>query len=267
MIRRPPRSTHCISSAASDVYKRQVHYMHMRWTFHRDLKTSNLLVDRKGDLKVCDFGLARRFADPLRPYTHMVVTLWYRAPELLLGSKVYTTGIDMWSVGCIFAELLMREPLFMGKNEQDQIDKIFKLVGYPPEMFVEKWPMLRVVMKNFPTAKKASKNKIREKFPRVALPGDPFLSDQGVDLLRQLLALDPETRIAAVQALEHPWFKEEPLEEPLRAFHITESDKEANKQKRKKSLDEEQIKQREAMHEGEQRYGTVLNKDYRMAQS
>jgi len=245
-----------------------VHYMHSNWTLHRDLKTSNLLVDKKGNLKVCDFGLARKFADPLRPYTNMVVTMWYRAPELLLGAKVYTTGIDMWSVGCIFAELLLREPLFTGKNEQDQIDRIFKLLGYPKETLADKWPMLKRLMKDFPApSKKQGRDKVREKFPKVALPGDPFLSDIGVDLMKKLLALDPEERISASQALEHPWFQEEPLEEELHSFHITDNDKAENKKKRKKSLDEEQIRQREAMHEGEQRYGNTTNKNYNAVRS
>jgi cell division cycle 2-like protein len=106
-------------------------YMHSRWVFHRDLKTSNLLYGNDGVLKICDFGLARKFASPLRPYTNLVVTLWYRAPELLLGTDVYSSAIDMWSVGCIMAELILREPLLMGKGELDQIDKILRVFGNP----------------------------------------------------------------------------------------------------------------------------------------
>lgn len=105
--------------------------MHSRWIFHRDLKTSNLLYGNDGVLKICDFGLARKFAYPLRPYTNLVVTLWYRAPELLLGTDVYSPAIDMWSVGCIMGELILREPLLMGKGEIDQIDKIFRVFGNP----------------------------------------------------------------------------------------------------------------------------------------
>jgi len=114
-----------------------VAFMHSRWIFHRDLKTSNLLYSNDGTLKICDFGLARKFAHPLRPYTNLVVTLWYRAPELLFGTEIYTQAIDMWSVGCIMAELILREPLLMGKGELDQIDKILRVFGNPTN---ENWP-------------------------------------------------------------------------------------------------------------------------------
>jgi len=88
---------------------RAVEYLHRRWFIHRDLKTSNLLYNNAGKLAVCDFGLARRYEEPIRPYTHMVVTLWYRPPELLLGQRTYSTEVDMWSVGCILGELLVGE--------------------------------------------------------------------------------------------------------------------------------------------------------------
>ncbi|KAL8106423.1 cyclin-dependent kinase G-2-like isoform X3 [Apium graveolens] len=114
-----------------------VKYLHDNWVLHRDLKTSNLLLNNRGELKICDFGLARQYGSPLKPYTHLVVTLWYRAPELLLGTKQYSTAIDMWSLGCIMAELLSKEPLFNGKTEFDQIDKIFKMLGVPNETI---WP-------------------------------------------------------------------------------------------------------------------------------
>nr|XP_028951993.1 cyclin-dependent kinase G-2-like isoform X2 [Malus domestica] len=114
-----------------------VKYLHDNWVLHRDLKTSNLLMNNRGELKICDFGLARQYGSPLKPYTHLVVTLWYRAPELLLGVKEYSTAIDMWSLGCIMAELLSKEPLFNGKTEFDQLDKIFKILGTPNETI---WP-------------------------------------------------------------------------------------------------------------------------------
>ncbi|XP_071690921.1 cyclin-dependent kinase G-2-like isoform X2 [Rutidosis leptorrhynchoides] len=112
-------------------------YLHDNWVLHRDLKTSNLLMNNRGELKICDFGLARQYGSPLKPYTHLVVTLWYRAPELLLGTKLYSTAIDMWSLGCIMAELLSKQPLFNGKTEFDQLDKIFKTLGTPNEAI---WP-------------------------------------------------------------------------------------------------------------------------------
>ncbi|XVF08741.1 hypothetical protein REPUB_Repub07fG0029100 [Reevesia pubescens] len=110
-----------------------VKYLHDNWVLHRDLKTSNLLLNNQGELKICDFGMARQYGSPLKPYTTKVVTQWYRAPELLLGAKKYSTGVDMWSVGCIMAELLAKVPLFKGTTEIDQLRKIFDSLGTPSE--------------------------------------------------------------------------------------------------------------------------------------
>lgn len=104
-----------------------VAHLHDNWILHRDLKTSNLLLSHKGILKVGDFGLAREYGSPLKPYTSVVVTLWYRAPELLLCCKEYSTPIDIWSVGCIFAEFLSMSALFPGQSETDQLNKIYKV--------------------------------------------------------------------------------------------------------------------------------------------
>ena len=100
---------------------------------HRDLKPQNLLIDKNGVIKLADFGLARAFGLPVKTYTHEVVTLWYRCPEILLGQKQYSLGVDLWSTGCIFAEMAQRRPLFMGDSEIDQIFKIFKVLGTPNE--------------------------------------------------------------------------------------------------------------------------------------
>lgn len=106
-----------------------IRYCHSHRILHRDLKPQNLLIDKDGNLKLADFGLARAFGVPLRTYTHEVVTLWYRAPEILLGGHQYSTGVDMWSVGCIFAEMATRKPLFPGDSEIDEIFKIFRYVA------------------------------------------------------------------------------------------------------------------------------------------
>ena len=106
-----------------------VAHLHDNWILHRDLKTSNILLSHSGILKIGDFGLAREYGSPLKAYTSIVVTLWYRAPELLLGVKEYSTPIDVWSVGCIFGELLTLEAIFQGKSEADQINKIFRVTS------------------------------------------------------------------------------------------------------------------------------------------
>lgn len=108
-----------------------IRYCHSHRILHRDLKPQNLLIDKEGNLKLADFGLARAFGVPLRTYTHEVVTLWYRSPEILLGGRQYSTGVDMWSVGCIFAEMCTRKPLFPGDSEIDEIFKIFRCVPFP----------------------------------------------------------------------------------------------------------------------------------------
>ncbi|CAA0818355.1 Protein kinase superfamily protein [Striga hermonthica] len=185
-----------------------VEYLHDNWVLHRDLKTSNLLLNNCGELKICDFGLARQYGSPLKPYTHLVVTLWYRAPELLLGAKQYSTAIDMWSLGCIMAELLSKEPLFNGKTEFDQLDKIFKILGTPNETIWPGYSKLPGVKVNFV---KHQYNLLRRKFPPTSFTGSPVLSDAGFDLLNKLLTYDPQKRITAKEALNHEWFREVPL--------------------------------------------------------
>lgn len=185
-----------------------VKYLHDNWVLHRDLKTSNLLFNNRGELKICDFGLSRQYGSPLKPYTHLVVTLWYRAPELLLGAKEYSTAIDMWSLGCIMAELLAKEPLFNGKTEFDQLDKIFRILGTPNKGIWPGFTSLPGVKVNFVNQRF---NKLREKFPPTPFSGRPTLSEKGFDLLNKLLTYDPEKRITAEEALNHEWFTEVPL--------------------------------------------------------
>eukprot|EP00729_Bicosta_minor_P001155 gene1155-12043_t len=178
-----------------------VHHLHHQWILHRDLKTSNLLMSHRGILKIADFGLAREYGSPLKKYTKLVVTLWYRSPELLLGTNYYSTEIDMWSVGCIFAELLTQKALFPAKTEIESLNKIFQMLGTPNERVWEGFNKLPHVEKW--TFKEFPKSHWRKNFA--------FLTEQGFDLLSALLRYDPAKRITASEALEHEWFKEKPL--------------------------------------------------------
>ncbi|XP_034000978.1 cyclin-dependent kinase 11B isoform X3 [Trematomus bernacchii] len=181
---------------------RGVRHLHDNWILHRDLKTSNLLLSHKGILKIGDFGLAREYGSPLKPYTPVVVTLWYRSPELLLGAKEYSTAVDMWSVGCIFGELLTQKPLFPGKSEIDQINKIFKDLGSPSEKI---WPGYN----ELPAVKKMTfteypYNNLRKRF-------GALLSDQGFDLMNKFLTYCPSKRILSDEGLKHEYLRETPL--------------------------------------------------------
>ncbi|KAG9155496.1 hypothetical protein Leryth_009913 [Lithospermum erythrorhizon] len=198
--------------------KRWSKYLHDNWVLHRDLKTSNILLNNCGELKICDFGLARQYGSPLKPYTQLVVTLWYRAPELLLGAKQYSTSIDMWSLGCIMAELLSKKPLFNGKSEIEQIDKIFRTLGTPNETIWPGYSKLPGVKANFVKNENEiqlimmfTSNLLRKKFPSTSFTWSPVLSDAGFDLLNKLLTYDPESRITVEAALDHQWFREVPL--------------------------------------------------------
>lgn len=175
-------------------------YIHKYKILHRDLKPQNLLIANDGVLKIADFGLARGYGLPVRNYTHEVVTLWYRAPDVLLGSKNYSTSIDIWSVGCIFAEMASGKQLFMGKNNYDQLKKIFHIRGTPTERTypsledLPEWGNDDYQFENYP------EKDIRKYVPK--------LDSDGVDLLLKMLQIDPDNRISAGEALEHPYFKD-----------------------------------------------------------
>jgi len=173
-------------------------YCHSHRVLHRDLKPQNLLIDRRTNaLKLADFGLARAFGIPVRTFTHEVVTLWYRAPEILLGSRHYSTPVDVWSVGCIYAEMVTQRPLFPGDSEIDQLFRIFRTLGTPNE---DTWPGVT----SLPDFKSAF-----PKWPAKSLASVvPGLEPSGIDLLGKMLTLEPSRRITARTALEHEYFKD-----------------------------------------------------------
>ncbi|KAJ5281671.1 hypothetical protein N7478_007043 [Penicillium angulare] len=190
-------------------------FLHAQWIMHRDLKTSNLLMNNRGEVKIADFGMARYYGDPPPKMTQLVVTLWYRAPELLLGADNYGTEIDMWSIGCIFGELLTKEPLLQGKNEVDQVSKIFDLTG-PPNSQI--WPGFR----SLPNAKSlkipSNSSSSSGNLPLLPRSRFPYLTNAGLNLISELLALNPASRPTTKQCLAHPYFREDPRPKPKEMF-------------------------------------------------
>ncbi|XP_055834043.1 cell division control protein 2 homolog D [Solanum dulcamara] len=172
-----------------------VAFCHGHGVLHRDLKPHNLLMDRKTNvLKLADFGLGRAYTLPIKKYTHEILTLWYRAPEVLLGATHYSTAVDMWSVGCIFAELVTNQALFPGDSELQQLLHIFRLLGTPNE---ELWPGVSKLVNwhEYPQWK-----------PQPLSTVVPGLDEDGIHLLTEMLHYEPSKRISAKKAMEHPYF-------------------------------------------------------------
>ncbi|XP_055021691.1 cyclin-dependent kinase 16 [Boleophthalmus pectinirostris] len=175
---------------------RGLSYCHRRKVLHRDLKPQNLLINDKGELKLADFGLARAKSIPTKTYSNEVVTLWYRPPDILLGSTDYSTHIDMWGVGCIFYEMATGRPLFPGSTVEEELHFIFKLLGTPTE---QSWPGIssneEFVAYNYPQYRG---ERLSNHTPR--------LSSEGVDLLSKFLQFEGKKRISADDAMNHPYF-------------------------------------------------------------
>lgn len=209
-------------------------YLHTNWVLHRDLKPANILVTSCGAVRIGDLGLARLFYKPLNSLfsgDKVVVTIWYRAPELLLGSRHYTPAVDLWAVGCIFAELLALRPIFKGEEakmdskktvpfQRNQMTKIIDILGFPKK---ETWPGL-VSMPEYPQLQALSLSRSLGYFSKVpnldgwyqsCLKNNGYAAGtpagtpgaDGYDLLSRLLEYDPIKRITAREALEHPYFK------------------------------------------------------------
>ncbi|TYI77299.1 hypothetical protein E1A91_D06G134500v1 [Gossypium mustelinum] len=196
-------------------------HCHERGILHRDIKGSNLLIDKSGMLKIADFGLANYFSPNRKcPLTSRVVTLWYRAPELLLGSTDYGVGIDLWSAGCLLGEMFAGRPIMPGRSEVEQLHKIFKLCGTPSEAY---WKKLRLSTTfRPPQSCKPSLADAFRNFPRSSL-----------GLLSTLLALDPAYRGSASSALQNEFFLTSPLACDLSGLPVVyNKDDEANEQRK-----------------------------------
>lgn len=176
---------------------RGIAYCHDNRVLHRDLKPQNLLINKLHQLKLGDFGLARAFGIPVNTFSNEVVTLWYRAPDVLLGSRMYSTSIDIWSAGCIMAEMYTGRPLFPGTTNEDQLQKIFRLMGTPSE---QTWPNISQLPEYKP--------------PQVVFPPQhisqflPSIESSGLDLLNRMLQYQPQMRISAKDALNHAYFND-----------------------------------------------------------
>lgn len=179
--------------------------MFCRRVLHRDVKPQNLLISEIGELKLADFGLARAKSVPSHTYSHEVVTLWYRPPDVLLGSTEYSTSLDMWGVGCIFVEMLTGVPTFPGvRCTYDQLDKIFKILGTPNEdtwLGVSQLPGYKPHRLTFYPIKKLGLS-----FPRL------YDVAEVDNLATALLQLNPDERIGAEDALHHAYFSSLPQE-------------------------------------------------------
>ncbi|KAL8647206.1 MAG: hypothetical protein Q9210_005694 [Variospora velana] len=215
-----------------------VEHLHSNWILHRDLKTSNILMNNRGQIKIADFGMARYYSDPPPKLTQLVVTLWYRGPELLLGAENYGAEVDMWSVGCIFGELLLKEPLLQAKNEVDQLSKIFELCGLPTE---SSWPGFKRLpnarsLRLPPSDARNTGSVLRAKFP--------FLTLAGTQLLTSLLSLNPASRPSASDVLFHTYFKEDPRPKSTAMFPTFPS--KAGQEKRRRAASPSAPKRGEA---------------------
>ena len=181
-----------------------VDHLHSHKILHRDLKPQNILInEEKMILKLADFGLSRVYSIPIRPYTKEVLTLWYRAPEMMLGIGNYAIGLDIWSIGCIFAELYIKKPLFMGDSEIDQLYKIMQVYGTFNELTLPGYKAFPYFNQNFPFWKGTGlRNYVNKRCKSLKM------DDLALDLLEKMLTIDPIKRITCKEALNHPYFKD-----------------------------------------------------------
>lgn len=181
---------------------RAVWFCHENFVLHRDIKPNNLLIAADGEVKLADFGLARSFSDPYRPMTHQVITRWYRPPELLYGARYYSGAVDIWAMGLVFAELIIRTPFVAGNTDAHQLELICRAIGTPTE---DNWPGVSKLP-----------DYVKHDFQQPVRGRDFFqatfgtVGPVGVELLMSTLTLDPRQRSTAKQFLEHKWWSSEP---------------------------------------------------------
>ena len=173
--------------------------IHRNGVLHRDLAASNILITKKGLVKISDFGLSRFIGSPNRPLSQGVITLNYRSPEILFGAQFYSFPLDIWSAGCIFAEILLEEVFFKGSNDIEVLKQIFNLLGTPND---NNWPDTLQLPK-FRVATGTPESSIEKRFSN--------FSEQCRDLIGKMIVMNPNNRITAEEALNHPYFKTEPL--------------------------------------------------------
>ncbi|RCK56401.1 Serine/threonine-protein kinase KIN28 [Candida viswanathii] len=180
---------------------RGIHHCHRNFILHRDLKPNNLLLAPDGQLKIADFGLARALGNPNEDLSSNVVTRWYRAPELLFGARHYTGAVDIWSIGIIFAELMLRIPYLAGKDDVDQLDVTFRAYGTPTEQI---WPNVSSLpmYNSLHVYPPPSRQELRTRFSAA--------TEKALDLLISMTQLDPSRRCDSTQALLHEYFTESP---------------------------------------------------------
>ena len=199
MERNPQLSPAAVKNLAYQLF-RGVEFCHMNLIIHRDLKPANLLIDKHMHLKVADFGLARTYSVSVPKYTPEVVTLWYRPPEILLGVELYSVPVDLWSIGCVLAEMATGAPLFAGDCEIDTIFKIFQTLGTPTEAVwqgIVKFPHFSPSFPKWPPRSWSSIQNIQAR-----------IGEQGADCLDRLTCYNPVRRISARPSLSHPYFRD-----------------------------------------------------------
>ncbi|XP_018332386.1 cyclin-dependent kinase 8 [Agrilus planipennis] len=265
-----------------------IHYLHSNWVLHRDLKPANILVmgegPERGRVKIADMGFARLFNAPLKPLADLdpvVVTFWYRAPELLLGARHYTKAIDIWAIGCIFAELLTSEPIFHCRQEDiktsnpyhhDQLDRIFNVMGFPHEKDwedIRKMPEHPTLLKDFKKSNYINCSLVKYMDRHKIKP-----DSKAFHLLQRLLLMDPNKRITSEQAMQDAYFQEEPLPTqdvfagcpipyPKREF-LTDDDQEEktdNKQRQAQQQQPQQQQQQQSQQQQQQQNQQSNNND------